>query len=372
MTSPAPRDWLIACLRGASPPWPAGGGGEFAERLWQTAQEEGVSALLAHRFGLDGPPEGLPEAVALRFNSALKEAAGAEMLIQRELMVVLDTLAEAGIEHLLLKGAGLAYWLYPEPYLRSRCDTDLLVPARKSAERLWQLLQGRGYQRAVTVVGEWVSNELAYSRPGLLGVTHTLDVHWRLSNMQRFARVQGFAELAAEAVPLPGLGRHARGLGAVHSLLHAAMHRIGHLADGSANRLIWLWDLHLLAQSLDRGQWDQLLALAQGTGQCGVCRDGLHRAAECFGTALPEGLLAALERAAGMEGFHPRQVRTRLGVEVSNLKSLGSWSARLALVKEHLFPHPEYLLAKYQTSNRGWLPLLYLRRIWEGIPKLWR
>lgn len=372
MSSPRPRDWLIACLRNQDPPWPAQGGEGFAQALWQQAQAEGVSALVAQGLSLRAPSQGVPTAVIARFKSACKESAAAERLTQRELAEVLGALAGVGIEPLLLKGAGLAYWLYPEPYLRSRCDTDLLVPDREVAERLLQILQARGYQRMVTVEGAWVSQEIACSRSGLLGVTHTLDVHWRLSNMQRFARVLDFAELAAEAVPLPGLCPQARGLGAVHALLLAAMHRIAHLADGSANRLIWLWDLHLLAQGLSEAQWGELLALAGRTGQCGVCLDGLRRAAETFGTALPVGLAEALEEAAVREGFDPRRVNTRLGVELSNLRSLGSWSERLGLLKEHLFPPADYLLAKYGTSARGRLPLLYLRRIWEGIPKLWR
>ncbi len=372
MTQIRPRDWLIARLRDADPPWPTEGGEGLAETLWLEAQAEGVAALVAQGLSTEAAAQGVPAALIARFRSAFKEAAAAERLIQRELVEVLGALAQAGIGPLLLKGAGLAYWLYPEPYLRSRCDTDLLVPDREGAELALEILQGRGYQRAVTVEGDWVSHEIACSRPGMLGVTHTLDVHWRLSNMQRFARVLDFAELEAEAIPLPGLGPRARGLGTVHALLLAAMHRVAHLADGSANRLIWLWDLHLLAQALSPTQWAQLLALAERTGQCGVCLDGLGRAAETFGTASPAGVLGALEKGAAKEGFDPRQATTRLGVELSNLRSLGSWSERLGWLREHLFPHPDYLLAKYRSSERGRLPLLYLRRILEGIPKLWR
>jgi len=45
-----------------------------------------------------------------------------------ELREVLAALAGAGLPVLLLKGAALAYTLYPEPHLRDRSDTDLLFP----------------------------------------------------------------------------------------------------------------------------------------------------------------------------------------------------------------------------------------------------
>ena len=46
---------------------------------------------------------------------------------------------------LLLKGAALAYTLYPEPHLRERCDTDLLLPSREDAERAGRVLQTLSY-----------------------------------------------------------------------------------------------------------------------------------------------------------------------------------------------------------------------------------
>ncbi len=372
MTGPTPRDWLIACLRGSPLPWSTAGGPAFAEALWQSAQAEGVLPLMQHRLNTTGALDRLPADLRRRLGTAVKQAAAAEHLGQEELREVLAELAGIGIEPLLMKGTSLAYSLYPLAYLRSRCDTDLLVPDRPTAERVWQCLQPRGYQRPMTISGNLVSHEFSCWRAGTLGLVHTLDIHWRLSNMHRFAAALGFEELTAQAIPLPALGPHAQGLGPAHALLLAAMHRIAHLADGSVNRLIWLWDIHHLAQSLSAAQWDELQNLARHTGQCGVCLEGLTRTAETFATALPADLLAELRLGAEGEDFDPRQSATRLGVELSNLKSLDSWPARLALIAEHLFPDAEYMRAKYPSSARARLPLLYLRRILEGIPKLWR
>ncbi len=77
-----------------------------------------------------------------------------------ELREVLAALAGAGLPVLLLKGAALAYTLYPEPHLRERCDTDLLLPSRDEAERAWRVLQTLGYQRPNAVSGDLIVHEL--------------------------------------------------------------------------------------------------------------------------------------------------------------------------------------------------------------------
>jgi hypothetical protein len=62
-------------------------------------------------------------------------------------------------------------------------------------------------------------------------------------------------------------------------------------------------------------------------------------------------------------GAVPRKV----DVLRSDLEQLPSWAERLALVREHLFPPPAYMAARYGAGCH-WplLPLLYLDRIIRG------
>ena len=69
------------------------------------------------------------------------------MVRAAELRAVLEALARQGLPVLLLKGAALAYTLYPEPHLRNRCDADLLLPSRDEAECAGRVLQTLGYQQ---------------------------------------------------------------------------------------------------------------------------------------------------------------------------------------------------------------------------------
>ena len=83
-----------------------------------------------------------------------------------------------------------------------------------------------------------------------------LDLHWRLSTLPVFAFRFDFAELMAASQPLPGLHPHARGLGPAHALLHACMHRVQNMPDGSHDDSKWLRDIELLIAALEQADGD--------------------------------------------------------------------------------------------------------------------
>ena len=163
------------------------------------------------------------------------------------------------------------------------------------------MLQTLGYQRPNAVAGDLIIHELGCYKTGHGGLTHALDVHWRLNNAALFAERLTFAELAAAAVPIPALGPHARGLGSVHALLLACMHRVASLPEGIADRLIWLYDIHRLAQRLTEEQWQEVATLAEERALCGPCLDGLGSAQTWFATVLPDEVLSRLRAGADRE-----------------------------------------------------------------------
>ncbi|MEA2116090.1 MAG: nucleotidyltransferase family protein [Thermodesulfobacteriota bacterium] len=193
-------------------------------------------------------------------------------------------------ELLLIKGAPLSYTLYPEPSFRPRCDTDLLFPDRASAEKGWSIVQERGYQRPNAVSGEIISHEFSCCKTGPASIGHNLDLHWRLSNNQLFARLFDFDELAHSAVKVPQLN-NADTLGPEHALLLACVHRIQHKTEQQENRLIWLYDIHLLCRSFSPAMWQQFLAAAQKKQLCSICLDGLRSAMIFPGTSVPESTI---------------------------------------------------------------------------------
>ena len=179
---------------------------------------------------------------------------------------MLADLHEAGISVLLLKGTPLAYSLYSAPYLRSRCDTDLLFQERSAAERVWEVLRHRGYQRSNQLPGSQIFRQFSLYRKLLGGQGMTLDLHWRINNHPFLAQVLPPSELFDHSQPLPALGPFARTLTWEYSLLLSCVHLLAHGPEGTGDRLIWHYDIHLLAQKMEDSDWKALYRLAVRKG----------------------------------------------------------------------------------------------------------
>lgn len=360
------RTWLAALVRGVEP----GAVAPDEVALLKVAQAEGVLALCHDQLRRSSAWMSYPEALRAALTQHTYQAVAVEMMRAVELREVLSALARENLPVLLLKGAALAYVLYPEPHLRSRCDTDLLLASRGDAERAWRVLQTLGYQRPNAVSGDLITHELGCYKTGHGRLTHVLDVHWRLNNTALFSERFSFAELAAAVVPIPLLGPHAHGLNSVHALLLACMHRITHLPEGNADRLIWLYDIHLLAQSLTDEQWQRWMTLAEERGVCGPCLDGLRAAQTAFETILSDEIQRRLRAGADREGwFDPHLAHQQWYLEWLSFRALPSTAARLRWLGQYLFPDTDYMRRKYGIRHSLWLPWFYGVRIVQGVVK---
>jgi hypothetical protein len=75
--------------------------------------------------------------------------------------------------------------------------------------------------------------------------------------------------------------------------------------------------------------------------------------------------LGAGEESAGFIGRAARHV----DLVLSDLGALPTRSARVRLLREHLFPGREYMRAKYPAWPQLLLPLAYLYRAARGAPR---
>ena len=360
----ARRDWLAAAIRGDQPHWPEAPAGTVEDML-AVAEAEGVSALLDRVVRATDAAWVVPA----EFTDALAAAAHQQMMVdlfrRGELVRVMRVLSAAGIPALLLKGAALSYWAYPAPYLRPRGDADLLFPDTEAIECCKPVLAGLGYTASNVPTTTAMAYQLVFRHDTENGHIHWIDAHWALANSALYAGCLNFDELRAEAITLPGLGDDARGLGRIHALMHACIHRVCNLPHGSGDRLIWLYDMDLLARRCSAQDFDRLIDLAVQRGLAGACWDGLHSAIAAFATPLPKGLLKGLERASRDEAFDIRKARRRWYQEWHNLRMLPV-AKRWRWAWEKLFPHPAYMRELYSIDNRWSLGWVYLRRLGHG------
>lgn len=360
-----PTDSLIARMLRGDLQWPTHGmrGDTFLERAYL----HGVTSLLHDTLERSAHAPSLPGTVREALRERTLRAAAVELIRRQELQHLLELMADAGIRPILMKGTALAYSLYAQPSLRERADTDLLVHPDQR-ERLFQLLRAQGFRQPDAAGGELASSEAAFGKDGS---TLALDVHWRISSSPLLSGALEFEALAAQAVPVPALGVHARAPGTADALLLAAIHRAKHhqspfYAGGvehRGDRLIWLYDLHLLAPALTGGDCAALVQRTARNRVAGLCLDALRVAREAFATPLPGGLMDALERAASAP--EPSMVFLRGGrraLLLAELRALPRWHQRWQLLREHALPPADYMLGKYRTRRRWLLPALYVRR----------
>jgi hypothetical protein len=364
---------LTTALLGEPAAWPAIYGDGDAERLLAHSAEHGVQPLLFHQLRNTASVPGWPAQIVEALKSETARQSILNDALERELRQVLAALARAGVFPLLMKGTPLSYSHYPFPYLRPHSDTDMLI--RKSDRAATRHILGQlGYVVAANTGGELVSHQITYAKYLGPGICSQLDIHWKVANPQLFAEKWSFAELERSSVSLPALGDHARALDNVHALLLACMHRVAHHYD--SDYLIWIYDIHLLASSLNRAEFEAFAQLAADAQLRAICLRGLELAHRCFGTALPQDVIEAQLAHVGdapeeaTARFAQPDLR-RLDLLRSDLASLDR-RRRLQLLKELLFPSGEYMLQRYNLSIRALLPALYLHRAASGVVKFLR
>lgn len=363
---------LCTVLRGEELRWPQPEGAIDVEDFLKRVDYHGVSGLLDEKIKhLETWPRDLSDAIHGR---ALEDAVR-ELFHQQLFSRLHAALVDIGVRPVILKGTALAYALYPDQRLRTRGDTDILI-LKTDRSKAHGVLRNLGFEPDKGVSGEFISYEKNYTfRAAAMGALN-VDLHWRISNSEVLSRLFSYEELLDHAVCVPKLCPHALGLGPVHAMLIACMHRVTHkqnpyYVDGiayyGADRLIWLYDIHLLAMSFSSDQWRELLAFAKDKGLCATCLDGLRGAKARFHTDCPDFVCAGLAEPGMKERPTKYLNATKFRQEWMNFCALEGFAKQLLFLRELFFPPVDYMRRKYPEPRLGWMPILYARRAVEGF-----
>ncbi len=330
-------------------------------RLLKTALDHGVAAMLDRRTR-EGIVHGLTDKGRTTLNAAHRDTAAYGLMLTAATRKTIDLLAAADIPVLLLKGTPIAFRYYPEPYLRTRCDTDLFIRA-VDTNMAAEVLASNGYRISGLNRRLYSSKQFIAASPlSRQGVTLSFDIHWRLSNRVIFNDILHFEECWKTRQLLPELGSNAYTLASPQLLLHACIHRIAHGRNTMRNRLIWLYDIHLIAgrfSAEDFGRF-QRLAVEKQVGM--LCLDALVMCQYYFRTSYPERYLTAMtcnyRREPSAHLLHASKSRWAL----ADLLALKTLRERLAFAGELLFP-------PHLTEATGWLPRMktWLARLLSKI-----
>jgi hypothetical protein len=350
---------LRALLRGENPAWPDLSEGE-REAFAAACQEHAIGPLVYAR-------RALPELREQAINAAVAEPARLE-----DLLAVLAALEERGVVPLILKGTALAYDIYQEPELRPRGDIDLLIDPR-DRERAASVLHAIGFRSQRTSGDELSVRQQTFVRADRAGFIHVYDVHWEIANPAMFAETLRYDELRERAMLLPRIGTNAWTLPHAEALLLACVHRVAHHHD--SERLIWLYDIHLLRAAMSPDEHRTFWHLAAERGVVTICRRSIDLAGDWF-SASPQDLaerwltpeqLAVDEPSRAFLDRH----QTRGSLLVATLAAM-PWRLRARRLRQLAFPPPAYMFESFRTHSRLALPWLYVWRGLRGMARLLR
>ena len=197
-------------------------------------------------------------------------------------------------------------------------------------------------------------------------VSFQVDVHWRISNDQAYARLFSYDTCLEKSGAIDVVGQKCRVLNPSQALILACVH-LSVQPNELANRLIWFYDIHLLVSAMTEAELLDMAQLAVEKGVGSLCLNVIERTQQCFGTTLPKHVIDVLQSANEAKSTEGGFNQSYLVLILADLKELPGFSKKWALVSELLFPGTPWLLNKYRKENSAWAPILYVRYLASGL-----
>ncbi|MDX8413956.1 MAG: nucleotidyltransferase family protein [Mariprofundales bacterium] len=321
------------------------------QNFWHHARMEGVAALLWHQLHTGGVV--LPPAIVTAVVDMLREQAIERNQMRRAAGEVLQRLADAGVAVVVLRGLALAETLYPRVDLRVQSDLDLLVAPAAIAAAL-EVLQDLGF----TPINSW--------QPHLLGRGSVLiDLH---DEPLGAARIRSWQQLTPMNVDTFFVHAFASSVSGGPALLVPDVIQLPwlcfHATKHSFERMVWLWDIALLANKITNDDgWDGAVTMVAQLQLQRPCYFSLRYASERLGANVPAAVLAALHlnmnwRERALLRRHLNHEQIPFLAERLFARMMPNWHARIAFWWESVIPRSE---VRAQIAAGGCVRCTFIR-----------
>jgi len=250
-----------------------------SEDVWQTAMKEGLVAVLWHAIQGRQLSAGIKHLVAPH----LRECMAQTMRCRQVTGEVLEVAGRAEIPVLCLRGQAVAELLYEDAAMRPQTDVDILVHAA-DVHKLGEALRSLGFAPTPLY-------PMLYERGQVL-----LDTHTDIIGISRIASRASMtslrsAEFFRYAKQGSLCGQSALLLESRVLLPYLCLHALKHSFD----RLIWLWDIALLARRVEREEgWPAVIRGIRGYRLERPCFYALSYAHKYMDAPVPAALLRAM------------------------------------------------------------------------------
>ena len=307
--------------------------------------------------------------------------------LQRDLAELLAALTEAGIPHIVLKGAVLGQALYDNVALRPFGDLDVLVHAA-DIDGAKAVAEGLGYATVGTPMHrdrgpEFLLKEIHLHKNGSAREAN-LDLHWHLFKPPVMSPAQTpdwFWETAVPAhireTPTQMLGPEAQ---VVYLSTHVGEQHAEGLALGSLHTLLWLNDIAMvIARHADEIDWTEVLTRTNSYGLMAPVRAVLLHLAHQWAVPIPASMVGALAEPAAatakdrtlelLTADTPVNGPVHRGFFVT-MAGLPSWPSRVRFALHAGVPSWAYMQKRYKVRRPVLTPLFYVYRGLVGVRSL--
>ena len=372
--------YLAACVRAAlaNKPCPTfpfeTSHHEIAKLVMERARFHGICALLAQA---PDALTGWPERPAAAVREEMRLAALWEELHRARIVEVIEQLADAGVETMVMKGTALAYLHYPDPSVRRRGDTDLLIQAKDLAMARKVLIETGCFARE-DPLGLYFQETWLFDSGA--GMQHAIDLHWEPVDHTVLQRVLGSDLYWKHRIPVPRLSTHASAPDSLVMLVHGALNQAWHAHRGlfvedervfGARRLLWSVDYLRITQKFGPDDWTRLADYCAENDAAAVVHAALEGAHRDLELDVPRDVLSRLALdAKGSPSL--RHIRNRSAIVdfIRNLRASRQPLVQWKMLTSMAFPSRIHLDQKYPQLAHWPSALLHLRRYFEVIIRI--
>ena len=332
--------------------------------LAATAQREGVAPLLYHSLK-ERDAADIPDPLLRSLEEQYYASLARSTLIYHELGTIIELFRSEGLQAILLKGAALAGTVYPNIALRPMGDVDLLIRVH-DLPRVQEMLITQEYAFYPDRAREFdrsFGRAKMFTRqtPYLMGI----DLHWRLLEWPRGQQATLLTEwlwsnaLERTVADIPTL---------VLSPEAQVLHLTSHLAKHGWQRLLWFYDIVQVLQYYEEElDWDLVIAKAREFEILKALQVTLAKTVELLALPVPPGVLERMESTRvslrGKVAFTLLTARDKHAAILLSVVSKDSLLRKAEFLSTVAFPSAEYMIERYQLSNRTKLPLYYAYRL---------
>ncbi len=258
---------------------------------------------------------------------------------------------------ILLKGAYLIQYLYPNIAIRSMCDIDILVEKEK-VKKNWNKLVDHGFKLGDSLPKSTVHEKNACHLPSLYSGQFMTEVHWNLFGGERF-----YAVTQKAWSNFRHLKNNIYSLSDEMLLIHLCVHFYKHLKNAAGMRM--LCDINELILKVDHTiNWNEIDELCSDQDLRNEVSQALTYTHILLNTPIPSLFIdekIGVKKEINLDSLTVGNQKSVFGRYLSILSRFKQPSDRIQYVFRTIFPIKSWMKATYEIKSSIELAVAYYK-----------